>query len=100
DGRNYIAQQLIPDNFLDTTGYVALPLADSSEENYRIFSYPTPGTNVRIFGKCTDSTVIYTKTNRETENLSCPLDFEAINGRHFSIVQYLHTAPAIMNIIP
>ncbi|MEI8134849.1 MAG: T9SS type A sorting domain-containing protein [bacterium] len=98
NGRKVSMQQLLPENFLDTTGYVAIPFSDSASANCRV--YATSNLSVRNFGTCTDSNRYLTPTNAEVENLECPVAFEAQSGSRFGALIYDQTMGSMMNLIP
>ncbi len=120
--RDYMVEQMIPIDFLDTTGYVSIPLKDSQPsdptnegagENYRVFTFDPLGSNI-----------VYTESGLGIRDMSVgrlafppperfdvtnPVELHSTNGKRFSVMMYdqrnyvnlaPYPAPSMMTIIP
>jgi hypothetical protein len=105
---NFIVQQLIPESFQDTTGYISLPLDDSIPADYRIYSNSKLTSNIKLLGSCTDTNSLAidnTKKFVEVDSINCSLDIESENSLKSNPVIYQHAVNealyrTMMNIIP
>jgi hypothetical protein len=123
DGRNFMIQQMIPEEDWDTTGYVSIPLKDSQPqdtlyegagENYRVYVYDSLASQVQCYDASLATPVSmqvarYNYPAREREHIINPVDFETMNGVKFSVMMYDRRytaisppfpAPSMMTIIP
>ena len=124
EGRDYMVEQMIPVDFWDTTGYVSIPLKDSQPsdpqtyegtgENYRTYTWDSLGSKIDFYDQCIGVPVDMSahrlaQPPSERSGVSCPVNFEATNGKKFSVMMYdlrnfasaaPYPAPSMMTIIP
>ena len=124
EGRDFMVEQMYPWDMWDTTGYVMIPLKDSQPadpqnyegvgENYRVFTWDTVGSRVQLYDGCLGAPIDMPAGRMgspatERFEVTCPVDFEATNGRKFSVMMYdnrnfataaPYPAPSMINVIP
>jgi len=122
EGRDYMVEQMIPSDFWDTTGYLAVPLKDSQPanasvyegvgENYRTYSDSFTCINLTlgsVSGPTDMTTGALVQPPPERFGVDEPVDFESCNGKKFGVMMYdlrnfansaPYPAPSMMTIIP
>ncbi|MDP4230323.1 MAG: hypothetical protein Q8916_07980, partial [Bacteroidota bacterium] len=124
EGRDFMAEQMYPYDMWDTTGFVMIPLKDSypsdpatyegTGENYRVFAWDKVGSRVQLYDGCLSGPIDMTAGRlgyppAERFQVSCPVDFEATNGKKFSVMMYdnrnfatkdPYPGPSMISVIP
>ena len=122
EGRDFMIEQMIPYDFLDTTGYVSIPLKDSQPadpandgagENYRVYTLDPAGSNVQLteagigLRDMPCGRLAYPASERF--GITNPVELHSTNGKKFSVMMYDQRnyatnapfpAPSMMTIIP
>jgi hypothetical protein len=121
EGRDFMIEQVIPSEYWDSTGYVAIPMYGAQPEdptaagygqNYRVFTN-TRGTNIEendcITAQNDMSSSIYAYPTPEKRNVGCPIELHSNNGHKFGVMCYElrdqgttepYPAESMMSIVP
>lgn len=119
EGRDYIVEQMLPNEYQATTGFVSIPFVDSEPytgegngENYRTYSFEEQGSQIdmRINGISgeirMDAGRYYPSERIEVES---PVSLISTNGKSFGVFQIDNTnhsskepfpRPSMMTIVP
>lgn len=120
EGRDFMVEQMMPVDYWDNTGYISIPMVDSSPmspdgglgENFRTYTYDPNGAqiNMQINGFAgVTSMDVGRFFNREKFEVEAPATFSSPNGRKFSVFQIdaanhsskePYPRPSMMTIIP
>ncbi|MEP7235622.1 MAG: choice-of-anchor D domain-containing protein, partial [Ignavibacteriota bacterium] len=122
EARDFMVEQMIPIDFLDTTGFVSIPLKDSQPfdpthegagDNYRVYTFDPLGSKVLLsesgFGVRDMTCARLASPPPERFEVTTAVEFHSTNGKKFSVMMYdqrnqemkpPYPAPSMMTILP